>query len=368
MSRKPWPGGYIHKQKDGRKLFIIERKIRNKRFHVSTRAHDWDAAMVQLAKFEAAPDQYDPAVSLADGVPVYLTNERILDYFDFSVLPQEQGGSGNTRKHANEKTNRLKEWKKDLGGKDLRHLDLIADLKAALDKRRTCRSHRIIAIKSFFTWLRREKGLIKHAEDATLNLGVPQAVPEKRKRKKALPWPLVEAVMGKLNQRDLDVLTLRIATGMHQTELERFVRGADSQLVDAPAGADYLAVMSFLHKNRNYTPVPLVHPEQLAAARRLREARTVPSRLNKRLKEACAAIDDKLKKACAAAGVDPTFTYGQLRHSVATWALEDGVVPAKVSQFIGHLDPRTTRRFYADLNVPAVVIPTRRLELVKSGT
>ncbi len=83
-------------------------------------------------------------------------------------------------------------------------------------------------------------------------------------------------------------------------------------------------------------------------------SRKVPRYLNKHLADACDAA--KVTR----------FTFGVLRHSVGTWALEDGADPAKVSRFLGHKDPNTTRRFYFDSNIPTEAIPTRQLRLVKA--
>ncbi|WP_140875109.1 hypothetical protein [Myxococcus xanthus] len=54
-SKQRWPGGYVHKQQDGQPLFIIERRVRGQRFHVSTRYHNLRLAMKQLDRFEADP-------------------------------------------------------------------------------------------------------------------------------------------------------------------------------------------------------------------------------------------------------------------------------------------------------------------------
>ena len=53
-------------------------------------------------------------------------------------------------------------------------------------------------------------------------------------------------------------------------------------------------------------------------------------------------------------GID-VFSPGQFRHSVATWAFEQGADPAAVSAFLGHKSPATTKKFYATLaTVPKI--------------
>jgi hypothetical protein len=58
--RRKWPGGYIHRQKDGRDLYIIEKQVRGQRFSVSTRAHSLPAAMEHLRRWESDPAGYNP--------------------------------------------------------------------------------------------------------------------------------------------------------------------------------------------------------------------------------------------------------------------------------------------------------------------
>ncbi|QDE68580.1 hypothetical protein BHS09_17190 [Myxococcus xanthus] len=64
-SKQRWPGGYFHKQQDGQPLFIIDRRVRGQRFHVSTRCHNLRLAMKQLERFEADP------LGVAVGVPAF---------------------------------------------------------------------------------------------------------------------------------------------------------------------------------------------------------------------------------------------------------------------------------------------------------
>ena len=61
-----------------------------------------------------------------------------------------------------------------------------------------------------------------------------------------------------------------------------------------------------------------------------------------------------VKAACRAAKIPP-FTPGRFRHSVATWAINEGADPATVAAFLNHKSPRTTMRFYATHAVPKKV-------------
>ena len=340
-----WEGGYISLGTGGRETYFIEREVRGLRFHVSTRAHDKRAALRHLDRFESDPLAYRP-----EGVDVarlLLTNELVNEYEQFLLVRRKC-----VRKHARNMVRCLADWMADLGTQDLRTLNL-ATLKTALDRHTGSRQARIIAIKAFFGWLRKEKGLMRSAEDSTLDLPVPQGIPAKYRKRKVVEWERVQAASEHLPPRHLDVLTLMAATGMHVTELERFIRDDDAALIPAPPGAEYLAVLCVLHKSGEWTRTPLLHPDHVAAASRLREARKVPRRLN-----------ETHKAACEAAKVT-AFTFGVLRHSCGTWAVQDGADPAKVSRYLGHKDPGTFKRFYLDLNLPTDSIPVRQLKLVR---
>lgn len=363
MSRRRVPGwpGYVHRQKNGLSLFIIERKIRGRRFHVSTGAHTITAAKAQLERFEADPVGYDPRGG--DGEKLQLTDKLIEEWEAFSL------GRGNGRAYTRDHGRKLAVWLLKFGGADLRKLNL-RQLREGL-RGLSARKHRIIAIKSFFTWLRTEKGLITTAQDATLDLKVPQASPEKHRRRKVVPWQNVEKVLAYLEakatedaarlrtpndklepgvdaKRRRDCLLLLTATGWHVTELERFIRGGE---VLRQAGGDVLAVLVVRHKGGDFARTPLTHREHLDAAERLRASGEVPRNLQK-----------EHVATCLAAKV-PAFGLGVMRHSVATWAVEAGAAPEQVARFLGHKDKRTTERFYVDVAVPTNVIPLRRVKV-----
>lgn len=342
VSKQRWPGGYVHPQKDGQPLFIIERRIRGQRFHVSTRCHSLRAAMKQLERFEADPLGYAPEGE-APEQGLQLTAELIVEFHGWQLE------KGNTRRHANDMGNRLADWVEDLGGKDLRQLTLRDDVKPAIERRRTNRAHRIIALKAFFAWLRKEKHLLRSAEDCTLDLPVPQAQPAKHRRRKAVALETVRAAAAVLAPAYRDMLVVLAGTGWHVTELERFARHPDSELVYARR-EDTLAVLVTKHKNKETTRTPVNDPEVLAAAERIRTRGELPRRAN-----------EAVRAACRSAGV-AEFTLGVMRHSVATWAIEHGATPEKVAEFLDHKDKGTTLRFYADVAVPTVLVPLPSLK------
>lgn len=343
--RVKWEGGYVHQQKDGRPLYVIERQWSGRRFHISTRAHSARAAYEHLRRFEADPIGYERAMAEAAdrGDRLELTADLVQDFRSW-MLGREVPS---TRKHANEMASRLADWIEDLGGRDLRKLDL-ALLKGALDKRKVGRQHRVIAIKAICAWLRTERHLLSRTEDVTQDLRVPQARPEKHKRRKAVEISRVRAVLPHLSPVMQDVLTLASATGWHTTELQRFARRQESEILTGPPGTETLAVLVVRHKSGSLTRTPIRSPHAADAARRLHERGTFPSRYRA-----------DLIAAAKAAGVEP-FGLGVLRHSVGTWAVEAGALPEVVAEFLGHRDPRTTRRFYIDVAAPtaSVDLPT----------
>jgi integrase len=341
--RELWEGGYVRRTKAGRDIYIIERWVNGTHYHKSTRCSRRDAAIKQLIRFEADPGAYDArgptGTKPKEDVPLVLTGDLVIRFRAYQIDEK-----GNTPKHANNMASVLADWVEDLAGTDLRHVTL-RQLRAALDTRKTSTKKRIIAIKSFYSWLRKVRGLLTSGQDATLDLPVPQGRPEKWERKKVVESADVQAVMQKIsNERIRDALFLLSATGWHVTELQRFARRGE--LIEH--GRDgVIAVLVTQHKGGEMTRTPLQHQTHVDCARRILERRAIPNPSD---------INVELKEAATRAKVEP-FGAGVLRHSVLTWAVQAGADVAKVSEFAGHKDPRTTRRFYVDVHVPTNVIP-----------
>lgn len=352
--RQPWPGGYIHHGKKG-STYVIERRIGEQRLHVSTKCRTLRAAMKELEKFEADPFGYTPASN--EGVVI--TEDLILEYAKW--MREAKRNSADWIKNV---SRFLEHWQEDLGGKDLRRLHVQRDLKAALNARKTSRKHRIEAIKAFCGWLRREKGLMKMAEDATLDLAVPQATAEKLRRKKVVRQEDVKLLLehGELEDEARDVLILQTGTAWHLSEVKRFAK--DGEIIDS-ADRKQLAILVTLHKSGEPISTPIVTKEHLAAAERIRKRGALPSRFSlfesvlrgvERVrawqKRELELPDDKLL---------PDIRLGWMRHSVLTWAIEMGATPQQVSEFAGHRSVATTRKFYIDTATATVSVPVLRL-------
>lgn len=340
--RERWPGGYIHHQLDGQPLFIIEREVDGRRYHVSTKAHGWKAALEQLAAFESHPPSYKPGGGKRSGA-LYLTEELAEEFEAWHAKKV-------SAKYAKETANRLADWREALEGRDLRRLSLPDDIDANANGRGG-RRPRVVAIKLLFKWLRLEKRLVTRAQDVTLDIALPPSVPEKTRRRKVVELAVVRAAAAHLAPVYRDYLQLKLATSWHCTECARFIRGP-SEIVAPPRpmataqGRPLLAVLVVKHKSGNLTRTPISDERQLEAIRRLQARGVVPRRLNATLADACKAAEV------------PAFKFGVLRHSVLTWGVEAGADMHQASQFAGHRDKSTTERFYVDLAAPTADIPT----------
>jgi hypothetical protein len=348
-----WEGGYILKAR-GRLVYYVERRRSGKRIHFSTGCSTLAGARAELARWEADPVAYRPGTDVASAVR--------LDAGLVAAYRGHQARKGLSAEWVDEVTRCLADWADELHGRDLRALNL-RELLGILERWRTVppklrrrrggrratgdRPHHIKALKGLLRWLR-ERGLVERARDVTLDLKVPQARPEKLRRRKVVPPEDVQAVLRHLAQPTRDVLHLLTATAGHLSEVRRF---AESGELVPPIDGDALAVLVTRHKSGDLTRTPLLYPEHVSAAQRLRALSGLPKRMT---------LARHMRAACDAAGV-PWFGLGQMRHSVSTWARAAGAPVAEVAEFTGHHSPQTLRRFYLDLD-HAKPIPIRRME------
>lgn len=341
--RRKWLGGYVRQGKKGQ-VFVIERWLHGVHHHVSTKCRTERAALRELEKFEANPTGYSPhAVSRRE--QLVLTPELVDEYERW-----QRNVKRTTRSHARDCARYLEAWMLEFAGRDVRTLSLHEHIKPALGAWRTARHNRIVALKGFTAWLRREKGLLTRAEDPTLDLQVPPSRPEKLRRRKAIAREVVEATLPHLRPDVRDLVVLLAATGLHVSEVRRFV---DSGELYAPAEhqQDVVANLSVVHKSGRLHTVALTR-DALDAAQRLK-ASGIPSH---------SVVWFDTRAACDKAGV-PHWNVGSLRHSVATWLAEAGVPLAAISEQLGHRDPRTTSDFYRDMGHGAKALPIPRLRL-----
>ena len=344
-----WYAGRAWRDSDGTRTFYIRKQIGGRRYDVSTRASTLPGALEQLRRFEADPERYDPRGSEVRD-PIFLDETLTKAFLRWS---KEKGNSARWR---GQQKAYLAWWAERLRGVDLRRCFLRDHVLPALDRPdgKTCRPQRIAVVKVLFAWLRKERHDITTAEDPTFGqLSVPQAKPEQLKRPKAVPAEHVALVIGHLaTDRWRDLLRVLAGTGMHVSELERFAASGTIEPLPRDGRAEGAAGVVVIQTTKAGDPLRVaVGPEVLEAAKRVLVAGPFDrQKLTKAIHAACAVV----KRPDGEIGI-PTFGPGQLRHSVATAAVNAGTDPAVVSAFLGHKSPRTTRRFYATLATPAKV-------------
>lgn len=314
-----------------------------------------DDALLELARFRADPAGYRPAaqeLAEREAAAVRLDPRRVDGFLDYL----EKGGR--TPGYRADVTTYLADWAEVLAGRDLRSLDgkavrkLLADWPAA-------RKHRIIAFKSFCSWLVDEGEL-----DPAANPGRWLTVPSDRRTHelKAHSLEAVEKLYSVLpTQYVRDVLCLQAKTGMHGTEVARLAGGLGT-LREVEDCAPIAGTIAFKHKTGALHVVSL-DAQTLAAAQRLIVVGRAPSRHTIHEAVDLAAEKNKGKGVVA-------LDFGALRHSFATWAHERGeefrpkgvgVPLEKVAERLGHTNTRTTRLHYLDVSVPPMIIIPIRL-------
>ena len=367
-ARRKWLGGYVREGKRGA-VFIIERWIHGTHFHISTKCRTEKAAQAELVRFEMDPGGYQPQSSAEDGRRLcVITPELIAEYEQY-----QRNIKKTTTSHARDCARYLEHWALRFGGRDLRRLNLHRDIIAPLDEWQTAaindtsnprrkisttggRKSRVVALKGFTAWLRRVKGLLKRAEDPTLDLQVPRAEPEKLRRKKVVPFVRVQAIVPHIRADCLDTLLVISNTALHLTELRRFAQ--DGELFEPSPekkAEGARAMLAVKHKGGRLHIVSLTTDEAFGAAKRIRMGGWAPSH---------SVMWFAMRAACAAAGVE-AFNAGVLRHSVATWLHDGGTKLTDISEQLGHRDPRTTADFYREMGGQARVLALPRLKVVR---
>lgn len=342
-----WEGGYVTKDRRGRDTYYIRKQIAGVRYDVSTRCHTLKGAMEQLKRFEADPEGYAPTAASAGSStkgPVFLDEALALEFLTWSRDVQK-----NTPRWVNEQRNYLAWWADQLRGRNLRRISLTEHILPALEGAKA-RGPRIAVLKRLYSYLRKVKHVLELDEDPTFQrLAVPQSRPEQWKRVKAIPRENLELARQHLTDTYRDGLDVLAGTGWHVTELVRFVRDGATEAPppQGQAGASEVAGVLVCPQTKGGNMLRVaVSATVLGAGQRLLE-RGEFSRKNFAL---------ALKDACRTAGI-PLFTPGQMRHSIATYAINNGADMAAVASFLNHKSPRTTARYYATHATPAK-IPT----------
>jgi len=339
MAKGTWEGGRYHEARDGTVTYYIRRRVAGEQVEVKIPARDAAGAISHLRRFEI-----DPAAYMATMKPGPRAVPLLLDAALVKQFLKDKTAEGVTAPYLRDLRRYLADWGDDLDGRDLRHLDLGADLVPALD-RRGSRLHRTAALRALTAWLR-QRGLLKRDTDATLDLPVPSPKPAITSQQKGVERERFDAVVAKMPGGPArDLVRLLGDTGMHFTEALRFAKGGTVEEVKAKRGDGATHTVRIpIHKNREPLLVA-VGPGIAECAQRIRKSGTV-NRAN---------ATKAVKRAAVVAEVKP-FTLGVLRHSVAEWARRAGQ-DERTSRFLGHRSAQTTARFYAGRVAPLRPLP-----------
>lgn len=334
-----WEGGYVWRDRKGRDHFWIKRRVDGHRFELNTYCTTLKAAMEQLKRFEADPEGFSPSGS-PTGDALHLGDDLRDTFLDWSEHTKR-----NSHAWVNRQRNYLTWWQTRLEGLDLRRVSLVDHINPALADAAGARGLRIAVLKAFYAWLRKVEHRLSVAQDPTFQtLTVPQSRPEQWKRLKAIPKAHYEKVRAKLPAHWRDPLDIQAGTGWHITEVQRFAKSGSVEAYPRAKSKGIGGVLVCPQTKGGEMLKTAVSANVFAAGKRLLERGSLSKE-----KYGMAVV-----AACAAARV-PKFTPGQFRHSVATWAINNGADPAQVAAFLNHKSPRTTKKFYATHAVPTKV-------------
>lgn len=363
-----WKGGRVATGADGEHVYVLERMVARRRYAITLDVASEREALAELALFLRDPAAYETASAAKAKQEAHKAaverDKLLLDAELVGRFLKHLKGKERSAKYVDDTKRYLATWAEHLGERDLRQLEL-KDLKRALDNMEGARQQRIAAIKSFFSFLRAEEGLLKTAEDATLDLKVPQSTPEKNTRKKGYSMEHVEKIFAAVEDPLVrDVILVRAKTGMHGSELRRLAKGA-GVLTKLDGKTAIAGTLTVRHKNRTQHTQSL-DADTFAALARIMKAGRIPD--DKQINQAIDAAAKRVR-------VKP-IRLGELRHSFVTWAKTHGtlVKPADaglpleaIADVIGHKDARTTKRFYDGTEVPPLILVPLKLQAAAKG-
>lgn len=353
---EPWAHGRCWVTPSGDRTYYIRARLGQtvdgnpRRIEVNTKRHKLHEAMAEWERFAKNPGAYNPA-GTAPRLPVHI-DTALCEAF----LAWSRDVKGNSEKHRKEQRRLLAWWAERLAGVDLRCARFEDHIRPALDGKSpsSLRAHAAV-ILGLYRWLRLERDLDLTEDPVHGRFFLPDPTPEQWRRVKAVPAEHFHKALEHLTGIYRDVLILQGGTGAHVSEVWRFVQTGSVEPLPRSAMQDGSAglVVFPLTKGKDVLRVR-ADARTLAAAEKLLEYGRRAATREKRKAFSKERYVDAVKAACATAGI-PTFTPGQMRHSVATLAVNAGADLAAVSAFLGHKSPKTTRRFYATLGAVAKV-------------
>ncbi len=322
-----WAGGYKRTDKKGLVTYVIYKKVQGQLFEISTRCRDERAAFKQLSRFETDPLNYQPlGVGKSPGLP--MSKDLIIEFLEWSRDAKKNG-----KRHVLQQQADLAWWLGILGGKDLKKLELGTDVLPAL-KDAPGRRLKIVSIKSFFGWLRKEKHVVKAHEDATFgSLVAPKTRVAQRTSPKYIPLETHERWIQAVAPAVAAHLELLAGTGWHITEVCRF----------AEEGTIEGNVLQVYHEKKDDWHRTEVTPRVLMAAEWLKG--------HGGLNPNYVTIAARKKAVELGLNVCP----GWYRHTVSRVAIQEGGASiSQVADFLGH-DAKTNKTHYSTLVTPRKV-------------
>ncbi len=350
-----WPKhGRIRYDRHGEPVFVIRKTVRGRAYEITLSATTLEDALREFASFREDPVAYErrareAARPVATKEPIYL-DTTLADAF----LAWSRDVKKNTPRWVHEQKLYLDWWQKKLDGVDLRRATFADDVRPALDGQRSYRP-RVAVILALYRWLRLERDLELAEDPVHGRFFLPDPAPEQWKKLKAIPQEHFDKALEHLTGIYRDVLLLQGGTGCHVTEAWRFMQGGSIEPLPKNAMQDGSAgvVVFPLTKGKDVLRVR-VDARTLAAAQKILDYGGKSAEHVKRKAFSKERYVDAIRSACIAAEV-PVFKPGQMRHSLATMAVNAGANLQAVAAFLGHKSPKTTRRFYATFGAVARV-------------
>ncbi len=204
-----WKGGRFYLDEEGRRVFVIEAMRGGQRYTVKLDTHDEELAVGELVRFNQDPGAFTtgPVVRASTILePVLITKERLALYLE-SI-------HATVKDHRAARFSQLTDWAEHK--LDLRTADR-KTLRTALAKFDGGHRGRVEALNAFARFLVKEgdlpswNPLVNH-----------RAAAETRAEREAYALEQLAETYKRLDPGPIrDVFHLRVATGMHHTELEQ---------------------------------------------------------------------------------------------------------------------------------------------------
>lgn len=328
-----WKFGRVYLNKNGEKVYVLERMHNKNRVTKSLGAITLKQANARAALFDENPELFAKKTEAPPRPEaVVITADLILEFQAYLGEPPEP----RSREYISVSGAYLAQIARALNGADMRTIGHDG-LGRALDTIRrpkpggkgpgrgpgiAVRNRRLSVFKSYCDWLVTKKKLLTSATNPSLDLKIE---PERNARpieERAYPVGYVEAVYSKIaSQAARDVILLRVKTGIHVTELDRIAKGDRSEIKPLKDQGEIAAWTIFPHK-KGKPHAQSLDAQSLAALERLRARGKCPDKsyLGRALKRAAQEVTKET-------GVkQPAPELGRLRHCFTTWGRDGRLV------------------------------------------